>query len=182
MVRGLGLLAAGLATAVLAASPATAANGNLRKAGNLLTIALPVSALGVSLLKNDWRGLGEFVVSAGLTVGSAYALREIVRIRRPDGSDFRSFTPPDLALADSAGDYLWDRYGWKYGVPAYAARFLVSYALSDEKKNHWYDTAASAALAYGFNYALVSRYHERPVRVSFDPEPNGASLHLVFRF
>ena len=110
------------------------------------------------------------------------ALREIVRIRRPDHSDFQCFTPPDLALADSAGDYLWDRYGWKYGVPAYAARFLVSYALSDAKKNHWYDTAASAALAYGFNYALVSRYHERPVRVSFDPEPNGASLHLVIRF
>ena len=166
-----------------AALPAAAAGKSLRNAGNILVVALPVSAVGVSLLHNgDWRGLSQFAVSAGLTVGAAYALRQAIRVRRPDHSDFNSFSPPDVALADSSAAYLWQRYGWRYGVPAYIGRFVVSYALSDDKKNHWYDTLASSALAFGFNYAIVTRYHPQRYRVSLEPEPNGASLHFTMNF
>ncbi len=177
------LVSAALCAAILAAaSPAVAADAGLRKAGNILDIALPVSAAGVALAHRDWKGFGEFVVAAGLTVGTTYALRELVRIRRPDHSDFRSFSPPDLALADSSADFLWDRYGWQYGIPAYAARFVSSYALTDNKKNHWYDTVASAAVAYGFNYAIVTRYHPERYRLNVAPEPNGVSVHFVMQF
>jgi hypothetical protein len=165
--------------ATLTASPAFAASKALREAGNAFTYALPAAAVGVTLWHRDWKGLGEFAVAAGLTFGSAYALRQIVRERRPDGSDFHSMSPPDLALADSSADYLWNRYGWQYGVPAYAGRFVVSFALSDAKKNHWYDTVASGALAFGINYAIVTRYHpQQRYRVSVQPEPGGASLHF----
>ncbi len=179
-----GLLCLGIAAALLAPyGPAEAADASLRKAGNILTIALPVGAVGVSLLHDgDWKGIGEFALSAGLTVGSAYALRQLVRERRPDKTDFDSMAPPDVALADASADYLWSRYGWRYGVPAYAARFVVSYALSDAKKNHWYDTFASSALAFGFNYAIVTRYHPHRYHIALEPEPNGASLHFVMNF
>ncbi len=170
------------AAALLLASPADAASSTLRNAGNALIIALPVAAAGISALHDDWKGLGEFTISAALSVGSAYALRQIVRIRRPDHSDFQSFTPPDLTLADSSADYLWSRYGWQYGIPAYAARFVSSYALTDGKKNHWYDTLGSAALAFGFDYAIVSRYRPERYHVSLEPLPNGASLHFVMQF
>jgi hypothetical protein len=156
---------------------ASAASGDLRKVGNILTVALPVTAIGVSLLHHrDWRGLGEFAVSAGLTVGSAYMIRQMVREQRPDHSDFHTLTPPDLALADASADYLWSRYGWRYGVPAYLASALVSYSLSDAKKNHWYDTLASGALAFGFNYAIVDRYHERRVHVTAETTPHGGAM------
>jgi len=163
--------------ALLIPVSASAASSNLRKAGNLLTIALPVTAFGVTMLHHrDWRGFGEFVISAGLTVGSAYAIRQMVRERRPDGSDFHTLTPPDLALADASADYMWSRYGWRYGVPASLASAVVSYALSDAKKNHWYDTLASGALAFGFNYAIVDRYHERRVHVTAEPTPSGGAM------
>jgi hypothetical protein len=165
--------------------PAVAApSKTLRNAGNILLVALPVTAVGVSLAHDgDWKGIGQFALAAGLTVGAAYALRATVRIQRPDHSDFNSFSPPDVALADSSASYLWQRYGWQYGVPAYVARAVVSYALSDAKKNHWYDTLASSALAFGFNYALVTRYHpNRSYNVSVDPEPGGASVHLTMNF
>ncbi|MEI9990257.1 MAG: hypothetical protein WDM86_09480 [Rhizomicrobium sp.] len=170
------------AAAWLWAPPALAADSGLRKAGNILNIALPVGAAGVALLHRDWKGFGEFAVAAGLTVGTTYALQQLVRIRRPDHSDFHSFAPPELALADSSADFLWDRYGWQYGLPAYAARFVSSYALTDNKKNHWYDTLASAAVAYGFNYAVVTRYHPQRYRLSLDAAPNGASLRFVIQF
>ncbi|MBL7099437.1 MAG: hypothetical protein ISS15_17400 [Alphaproteobacteria bacterium] len=184
-VPRLGLLCLCL-TAMLASSPASAAGGKtLRNAGNILLVALPVSAVGISLAHDgDWKGLGQFALAAGLTVGSAYALRAAIRIRRPDHSDFNSFSPPDVALADSSASYLWQRYGWKYGVLAYAARAVVSYALSDAKKNHWYDTLASSALSFGFNYAIVTRYHpNRRYNLSVDPEPGGgAAVHFTMNF
>ena len=165
------------ALVIPASASAAAPDSSLRKAGNILTVALPVTAIGVTLLHHrDWRGLGEFAVSAGLTVGAAYAIRQMVREQRPDHSDFHTLTPPDLALADASADYMWSRYGWRYGVPAYAASALVSYALSDAKKNHWYDTLASGALAFGFNYAIVDRYHEHRVHVTAGPTPSGGAM------
>ena len=157
----------------LAATPDPA----MRKAANIVTIALPVAAIGVSLLHhNDWKGMEEFAVSTTLTVGSAFLIRQIVRNRRPDHSDFHSLTPPDLALADASSDYLWSRYGWRYGVPAYLASAFVSYALTDGKKNHWYDTLASGALAFSFNYALVDRYHPGRYHVSAEAQPGGGAM------
>ncbi len=170
-----------LAGAVLllpAMAHAATPNPSLRKAANIVTIALPVAAIGVSLLHhNDWKGMEEFAVSAGLTVGSAFLIRQIVRNKRPGNTtDFHSLTPPDLALADASSDYLWSRYGWRYGVPAYLASAFVSYALTDAKKNHWYDTLASGALAFGFNYALVDRYHPGRYHVSAEAQPGGGAM------
>jgi hypothetical protein len=174
-----------VALSLLASSAAIASapDPSLRKAANIVAIALPVSAIGVSLLHDrDWKGIGEFTVSAGLTVGSAYLIRQIVRNRRPDHSDFQSLTPPDLALADASSDYMWSRYGWRYGVPAYLASAFVSYALTDDKKNHWYDTLASGALAFGFNYAIVDRYHPSRYHVSAEAQPGGAMLRFAVNF
>lgn len=167
-----------------AAASADSVNHTLRKAANVITLALPVSAIGISLLHHeDWKGIGEFAVAAGLTVGTAYLLRQSIRDNRPDGSGVHAMSPPDLALADSSADYLWNRYGWRYGVPAYVASAVVSYALTDAKKNHWYDTAAAGALAFGFNYALVDRYHPGRYRVSAGPGPDGgAMLRIAVNF
>ncbi|HXC55550.1 MAG TPA: hypothetical protein VNU97_09655 [Rhizomicrobium sp.] len=177
---------AGAAALLAAQSPSAAATADpsLRKAANVLTIALPVAAVGVSLLHHeDWKGVAEFAVSAGLTVGSAYLIRKIVRERRPDHFDFNSMTPPDVAISDASADYLWSRYGWRYGVPAFIARSIVSYADTDGKKNHWYDTLASGALAFGFNYAIVTRYRDsQRYHVGLEAEPGGASLHFTMNF
>ncbi len=160
------------------AAGASTPDPSMRKAANIVTIALPITAIGVSLLHHrDWKGIGEFAVSAGLTVGSALIIRQIVRNQRPDHlGDFHSLTPPDLALADASSDYMWSRYGWRYGVPAYLASAFVSYALTDAKKNHWYDTLATGALAFGFNYAIVDRYRPGRYHVSAEAAPNGGAM------
>ena len=55
------------------------------------------------------------------TVGIAYGLKQVIREQRPDGSDFKSLPSDTSALAFAPAQFLWDRYGWQYGLPAFAA-------------------------------------------------------------
>ena len=78
----------------------------------------------------------------------------IVREQRPDKSDFQSFPSDTAALAFAPAQFLWDRYGWEYGVPAYLAAGFVGYSRVDAKKHHWYDVAASAGMSFALQQDL----------------------------
>ncbi len=135
-------------------------SSKVETAGTAIAISLPVVAGGISLLHHqDWDGVAELAVSTAVTVGFAFALKKLVREQRPDHSDFQSFPSDTAALAYSSADYLWGRYGWQYGVPAYAAAMFVGYSRVNAKKHHWWDVAASSVIALGVNYAIVTRYH-----------------------
>jgi membrane-associated phospholipid phosphatase len=157
------LLAVSVLGAATGAQPCFAAapiDKKIETAGTIVAVSLPMAAVGISLLHHhDWEGIAELTESTALTVGAALILKQIVREQRPDHSDFQSFPSETAALAYSPAYYLWDRYGWRYGVPAYAAALFVGYARVKSKQHHWYDVAASSALALGVNYALVTRYH-----------------------
>ncbi len=58
-------------------------------AGKGIAIALPLIAGGWSLYKGDRTGLAELTVDTLATVGTAYALKNIVREQRPDKSDYQ---------------------------------------------------------------------------------------------
>jgi membrane-associated phospholipid phosphatase len=175
-----------LACILLGVTPAAAgtADSKIENAGTIVALAMPVAAGGISLLHDrDWEGLGEFTESTALTVGTALVLKQIVKERRPDHSDFQSFPSDTAALAYSSADYLWDRYGWEYGVPAYAAAMFVGYSRVKAKKHHWYDVLASSAIAFGFNYAFVTRYHQSDrFSVYASATPDEVGLHLAMNW
>ena len=93
-------------------------------------------------------------------MGTAYALKNIVREERPDGSDYHSFPSETTALAASGSAFLWGRYGWEYGLPAFVATEFVSYSRVQAKQHHWYDTVASSAIAAGYGYVVTSRFYK----------------------
>lgn len=148
-----------------------------------VAIALPVIAGGITLYKHDRKGLGQLMLETGLTVGTAFALKQIVRERRPDGSDYQSFPSDTTALAASGSSYLWGRYGWQYGLPALAATEFVSYTRVEAKKHHWYDTLASSAIAAGYGYVVTTRFERRyHVRTSLAASSDGGFLRLSYDF
>ena len=54
---------------------------------------------------------------------------------------------------------------------------FVGYSRVDAKKHHWYDVAASAGLALGFNYAFVTPYHDR-YRFTASADPGEIGVHF----
>lgn len=163
-----------------AGGPAHAANDN---AGKAVAIALPVAAGGIALLHDwDWEGAEQLAVDTGLTVGTALILKQIVREQRPDKSDWHSFPSDTAALAFAPASFLWDRYGWQYGAPAYLLAGYVGYERVRVKQHHWYDVAASAAIGFTYSRLITTRYHRPRFYTNVYANSEGAFIDFNYRW
>lgn len=164
------------------ASSSAQANG-LESVGTAVAIAMPVIAGGVALAHNeDWTGVAELGVDTLASVGTAYALNHITHEWRPDHSDDHSLPSDTAALAFAPAAFLWDRYGWKYGLPAYAAAAFVGYTRVDARKHHWYDVAASAGIAWTYSQLFTTEYHSRHIYSYLYATPDAAYVRLTYNF
>lgn len=158
--------------------------------GKAVAIALPLGAGALTLYKDDWKGTAQLTVSTALTVATAYGLKQIVKECRPfaepcthGGGNWNSMPSDTSALAFAPAQFLWQRYGWEYGVPAYMAAGFVAWSRVDAKKHHWYDVMASAGISLLYNEIITTRY--RPTRGLYsdlraDPDAVYASLNYRF--
>ena len=176
-----------IATPAFAFTPNTAplskSEKNIETIGTGVAIALPLVAGGITLLKHDRVGAAQLVVESALTVGTAFALKQIVKERRPNGSDYKSFPSDTTAIAAAGSSFLWARYGWQYGLPAFFATQFVSYSRVQARQHHWYDTLASSAIAAGYGYVLTTPFKRVPrLHTSLSASPDGASFNLSYNF
>jgi membrane-associated phospholipid phosphatase len=182
-----------VASAVLASGPAgaftvnktplTSSEKNIENLGTGIAIALPLVAGGIAVYKKDKVGVAQLVVESAFTLGTVYALKNIVREQRPDGSDFHSFPSETTALSASGSSFLWRRYGWEYGLPAFAMTQFVSYSRIQAHQHRWYDTLASSGIAVGYSYILGTRFKERHnIDTSLEPAPDGAMIRLSYQW
>jgi membrane-associated phospholipid phosphatase len=160
--------------------PLTSTEKNIETLGTGIAIALPLMAGGIALYKHDRVGVAQLLVESALTVGTAYALKNIVREQRPDGSDFQSFPSDTTALAASGSSFLWRRYGWEYGLPATAFTEFVAYSRVQAHQHRWYDTLASSGIAMGYSYLLGTRYKPHNLDTSLSVTRDGGMARLSY--
>ena len=153
----------------------------IEELGKGVAIALPVIAGGITLYKHDRKGSLQLITATVLTVGTAYALKNLVREERPDHSDFHSFPSETSALASSSSSFLWRRYGWEYGLPAFAASSFVSWSRVQADKHHWYDTLASTGMAIGYNYLITTPLKKRyNISTALEAAPDGGMVRMSY--
>ena len=163
--------------------PMTSYKSSIESAGTGVAIALPVIATGITIFKHDRAGAAELLVSTLLSMGTVYALKNIVHEERPDNSGMHSFPSETTVLAASSTDFLWRRYDWSYGLPAFAASSFVSFSRTQSRKEHWYDTAASSAIAAVFSLAITKKFkHRYNIRTQISAAPNGGFASLAYEW
>jgi membrane-associated phospholipid phosphatase len=178
-----------LAAAVVLSVPAEAGSAT-ETAGTAVAIALPLVAGGITAGKHDWTGSAQLFVTTALTVGTAYGLKHLVKECRPfakpctlGGDNWDSFPSDTSALAFAPAQFLWQRYGWRYGVPAYAAAGFVGWSRVDADKHRWYDVAASFGISLLYNELFTTRYQRsKGVYSSLDAGPKGVYASLSYRW
>jgi len=183
-----GLCIALTSTDRLSAATSTPPDQGLQNVGEGVAIALPLVAGGISVYKHDWNGVGQLVLATGATVGTSLLLSHFVKEERPyckglPDCDDHAFPSDTSALAFAPAQYLWNRYGWEYGVPAYAAAGFVGASRVISKEHSVLDVATSGVLSWAYNWAITSRYHAPDnVYSGIYATPHSAMVALNYRW
>ncbi len=143
----------------LVAPPAGAATSTVERVGNVGQIVLPATGLLVAVIHHDRKGALQLAESFGATMAVVYILKPTVDRTRPNGGS-ESFPSGHSAAAFSGASFLQLRYGWAYGLPAYALATYVGWSRVYAKEHWTSDVVAGAALGIGGALAFTRRYHK----------------------
>jgi membrane-associated phospholipid phosphatase len=140
--------------ALCAATSSSWADGN-RRAGDVLSYAMPLGVAAYELYQGEREGALQFGKAFVVTQVATEVLKHTVHEDRPDGSDDKSFPSGHASRAFSAATYVHRRYGVEAALPMYLAATYVGWTRVDADKHHWRDIAGSAALSAAATWWLV---------------------------
>ena len=157
----------------------------LEDSGDILQIAIPVSAGLLTLLKKDYKGTKSFVLSYGTTLALTYSLKYITHKKRPEGrNQYNSFPSGHTSSAFSGASFLQRRYGWKYGIPAYILAGVVGVSRIEGPDGYHdiWDVLGGAAIGIGSTYLFTKPFEEPKLEMSFAVNNNYKLLTIKYRF
>jgi len=149
----------------------------MRTAGDVLMFVLPAAAGGLTLVHGDGKGTVQLGKSLGVTLGVTYAIKYSIDERRPNGGS-RSFPSLHTSVSFSSAEFMRKRYGWEYGLPAYAVASFVAYSMVESRQHYTHDVVAGAAVGILSSYIFTSPYKGCYVRLEADGKYYGLNLNF----
>jgi membrane-associated phospholipid phosphatase len=122
------------------------ADSTIEAAGDVLYILMPVSTYGSTFYCKDKEGRKQFYKSFAASWLTTRGLKYMITKPRPDNSDNNSFPSGHASTTFQAAAYIRKRFGWKYGLPAYAGASFVAYSRVYAEKHYVEDVLAGAAI------------------------------------
>jgi hypothetical protein len=187
----------GCLVASLGGIGSVSATDSVASAGDILQIALPVAAVGMTLALPsatgsegtdfagksqgwwDQQGTLEFGESAGATLGLTYILKYSVSEKRPNGGS-QSFPSAHTSISVSAAEFIRKRYGWEYGIPAYALAGFVGYSRVEANEHYPHDVIAGAAIGFASSFIFTKPYKGWHVQAEAGYKYYGIRLNRSF--
>lgn len=139
---------------------ANAGKSTTEKYGDILQILIPLTGYGATFYMDDTQGRNQFYKSFLTTVAITQVLKLTVNKQRPNGSGNDSFPSGHTSAAFQGAAFIGQRYGWKYGLPAYAAATYVGYSRVKAKQHYTIDVLAGAAIGTLSSYYFTTRYKD----------------------
>lgn len=134
---------------------------NVKTSGDIMAVVTPLAcAVSVCVLQ-DWEGMKQGLLAAATTIGTTYALKYIVGKERPDRSNNHSFPSMHASVSFTGAAFIQKRYGWEWGIPAYAVASYVGWSRVYAKKHDWWDVAAGAAIGIGSSYLFTRPFSKK---------------------
>jgi membrane-associated phospholipid phosphatase len=177
-LQGLARLVLALASCIQS-HPAAGADA-IAKAGNAVQIALPVTALGLTIGRLDGKGALQFGESAALTIGITELLKYTVPETRPNGGS-HSFPSGHTSISFMSAEFMRKRYGWEYGLPSYLAAGFVGYSRVEANEHHPRDVVAGAAIGVGSSFLFTTHY-QRHLEIEPEPGKKHTGIRISYTF
>lgn len=156
----------------------TAAQKTVGTTTDIALIAMPAATLAGVLATEDWEGLKQGALTFGTEVAVMMSLKYIVREDRPDHSNRHSFPSGHASTAFANATFVQRRYGWKFGVPAYAVATYIAWGRVYARKHHWWDVLAGAALGAG-SALIYTRPLAQKHDLSFEPQAGAGGWQVT---
>ncbi len=157
-------------------------NKAVQTTGDVLLFTLPVTALTGSLIAKDYTGTLQFakgfVLNQAVTIGLKYATDK----KRPFNSGDRAFPSGHTSTTFQSAAFIQKRYGWKYGIPAYALAALTGYSRINAQKHDGWDVLAGAAVGIGSAYLFTTPYQREHMELTFASDVVNFALGFKYTF
>ncbi len=147
----------------------------IEQAGDILPLGLVVAAVATTAVRHDAEGFWQYGKSEALTLSVSSVLKYAVSEERPNGGN-HSFPSGHAALSFSSAEFLCKRYGWQYGLPAYAVASFVGYSRVESDNHYLHDVLAGAAIGIASSYLLTKTYEDLNVSAEVDKQYIGIRL------
>lgn len=149
-------------------------------------LCLLPSATGLvkAWLDDDRAGMKQWAITSATTLAANYAIEALIEKDRPDGSGHHAFPSTHSAAAFNGATFLCRRYGWKWGVPAYAVAGYVAWGRVYAKKHDGWDVAGGALLGAASGL-LLTRPFARKANLTLAPAAWGrdaAGIYCAWQF
>ncbi|MEM1258438.1 MAG: phosphatase PAP2 family protein [Bacteroidota bacterium] len=169
---------------VLAQQPLTANEQWHKNTGDALVVSLPVLALGSTFIwKDGQEGTYQFSKALTSTLALSYGLKFLVEKERPNGENNLSFPSAHTSVAFASAAFVQKRYGWEYGIPAYALATYVGYTRIQANKHDGWDVLAGAAIGTGMSYLFTKTYKkDRKFRLRSGFMENTPTFGFTYKF
>jgi membrane-associated phospholipid phosphatase len=155
------------------------ASDSIETAGDVLMIMLPATAAGLTLGFRDSKGTLQFGESAALTLGATYGLKYAIEEERPNGGN-HSFPSAHTSISFTSAEFMRKRYGWKFGIPAYAAALFVAYSRVEARQHYTHDAIAGAVIGIGSSYLFTRPYEGWNIQAVTDHKYYGMRLNHIW--
>jgi len=154
------------------------AGDGIQRIGDVLAVAIPLTALGATLYQQDKAGQYQFFQSFGTSMLSTMTLKYTVREKRPDTTARDSFPSGHTSSAFAGASFIHRRYGLQYALLPYLGALFTGYSRIHAHRHYTRDVIAGAAIGIAASYWLVRPYHG--VRVT--PEVDAGHIGVRVRY
>ena len=187
-----------LAVAAALAAPAVDAGGtsqrdkDIAEIGDWVQIGLPIAGYVGAWLSDDREGTRQLTRTLIGASVSAHVFKQLAERSRPDASDSRSFPSGHTTAAFAGSEFIRQRYGNKWGIPATAAAAFVGYSRIRANKHFRDDVLAGASNGLLWNWyyttskdSALSVVPTSPeggvgVQINYDPSKAGTEANQDF--
>lgn len=151
-------------------------NDDAGTSGDVLQLAMPAAAWGLTFANGDKDGRIEFYKAFAANIGATYALKASIKEERPDHSGDDSFPSSHTTMAFQSAAFLQMRYGWEYGAPAYALAAYTGWTRLAVDEHHLHDVTYGAAIGTLSSYLFTKKFDGAVVTPYSDGKVFGISV------
>lgn len=149
--------------------PASAEAQFVEKSTTALCLVPSAVAAVNTLSRHDRQGVWQLALSSATCLAVNYSLEAVITKDRPDGSGHHSFPSTHTAVAFNGATFLARRYGWRWGVPAYAVAAYVGWGRVHAERHDWWDVLGGAAIGTGTALIFARPYQTKNTEISLAP-------------